>query len=363
MMKKLALALSGALLIGATPVYALAPTDLLKAIQSGDYNLLSPEIQAAVRSGTTAAEAAQALGGDAEVLGESALDIMAQMRQQAREAYVAALPPRDRELGRQVLLGDYNSPDSPGKLYYFVSRTMSESLLRAYALEAMSTGGTLIVKGPRRGNTIKEFVQDAMADFNTVEGLTLASIEMNPNLFDMFKVEVVPTIVWTTRMGLEDIGSGCEALDEEASPKIALEDHNSNTFMMAKPTCAPVAENSYYKIAGTVTTWYALEAFENAGAPKLAMEGLRENLRDRLSNVNVANTGAGQEIQAIPDDIRIENLPRHILAYWQEELSTQRVQRTPLGPVFSDDGEDDPEYRAELLNQIERGLSSRSREE
>jgi len=234
-------------------------------------------------------------------------------------------------------------------------------LLRAYAVEALYAGATLVTKGVRKGDTIKEYVEETVADFNNADGQHMANMEVNPNLFDMFQVDVVPTVVWTNRVGLDDIGAGCSDLpDGTPVPQIELMGPYDVPMTVDRPTCAPVPQSSYYKIAGSLKLEYVFDRFEQAGLPSEATKPFREGLAERAGNVfsDVANqqTSLGNEMQPVSDDLKLDMLPKYVLREWKEMLATQNVQRGPYGPAFSADESDDPDYRRELQNIVDRGL-------
>lgn len=278
-------------------------------------------------------------------------------QKQMLESYVAGLPPRDQALGRSILLGDGTVPGVEGQLYFFVSRSMPMSMLRAYAMDAMYAGATLVVKGIRKGDTVKDYVMEMLEDYNSADGQVLAGMEINPNLFDMFEVEVVPTVVWTNRIGLNDVGSGCVAPPDFAAPKMTVEGPQGAHISVEKPYCMPVSETSYFKLAGALKIDYVLERFVEAGAPAQALEAYRARLAQRHSNVHehVAPT-LGNAMPALAEDITIDRMPRWILEDWQESLQTSNVRRGPYGPAFGEDFEDDPVYREELTRKIRHGL-------
>lgn len=335
---------------------------IMDALQGGNLDSLSPQDQQAVKSGL---ESAERTGADVKVP-QSTRTRMTQhteaFEQLAREAYVAALPPRDQARGRALLMGDGTLPGNDGKLYIFVSRSMPLALLRAYAVEAFYIGATLITKGIRRGDTILEYVTAAMSDFNSADNQHLAGMEINPNLFDMFGVNVVPAVVWTNRVGLDDIGAGCQNLpDGQEPPKIELEGPFNNTIVADKPVCALAAPASYYKIAGALKMEYVLDRFEEAGLAREATEPFRRRLAERAGNVftsiEVKQQAPGNALTPLQGDITFDRLPRYVLESYKEDLKTLNVQRGPYGPAFSAQGKDDPEYRKELTNMIERGLN------
>src|SRR5690606_26468094 len=116
-----------------------------------------------------------------------------------------------------------------------------------------------------------------------------------PNLFDMFKVDVVPSVVWTNRAGLDDIGSGCETPPDILKQMIQVDGPNDELITVEKPTCLPAPDSSYYKLTGALKMEYVLDRFEGAGVPKFAVDTYRERLAVRTANVHqgdvVATTG------------------------------------------------------------------------
>lgn len=333
-------------------------TERMMAIMKG---AAAAQDQAAIATGAESANTT----ADLNRLPQSTIDFSVNqssaMRDAALKAYVDALPPRDKAYGAQVLLGDPSQTGGGiGKLYFFVSRSMPNSLLKAYSLAALHTGGTLVMLGVRKGDTIKEYMEEVMADFNNADGQVLGGLELNPNLFDMFDIKVVPTVVWTTRQGLDDIGAGCEDLPEGVQvPQITLAGPDDEPLVVDKPVCAKATDASYYKISGALKLNYVLERFEEAGAPAEAMAFYATQLALQHANVNDRTQmvqSTGNSMTPIKGTIHLDALPRHVLLRWQEELATKHVQRGPYGPVFSEGGEDDVVYRKELTDKVEHGL-------
>lgn len=286
-----------------------------------------------------------------------AVEQSAKWQQMAREAYVAALPPKDRALGASVLLGD--GTGGPGQLFIFVSRSMPESLLRAYAVDAFYMGAKLIVKGVRKGDTLKEYISDAMENFNSVDGMAMASLDINPNLFDMFDIKVVPTVVWTNRVGLDDVGSGCQNLPDNAPmEQVKLTGPDDETISADKPVCAKLPESAFYKMAGALTIPYVLDRFEEAGLPKNVVSGYRTQLAERTGNVHDGSVvqATGNAMAPIGFQAKLDRFPKTVLLNIQEQLQTGNVQRGPFGPTFSPDAEDDVVYRKELTDKVRHGL-------
>lgn len=316
------------------------------------------QLDAATRGGQESARAAASLQGVTPQIIDFNLQHSKAMEQATREAYVKAMPKRDQARGAALLLNDGTLPGHNGRLLIFVSRSMPMSMLRAYAMDAMYLGAPLVVKGLRKGQTVKEYVEESVEQFNSVDGQHLASMEINPNLFDMFDVKVVPTVVWTNRVGLDDINSSC---DEPAGPPemVSFMGPHDVPIEAERPTCAKAPESSYYKIAGSLNMDYVLDRFEAAGLAKEATAPFRAGLLARAGGVVQYGEQApvGNYMAPVRSDTKIERMPRHILEAWQESLAEENVARSPYGPVFGEDQEDDPEYRRELQERVTRGLA------
>ncbi|WP_164714669.1 TrbC family F-type conjugative pilus assembly protein [Burkholderia ambifaria] len=341
--------------------YADAGVDRMKsvmdAVGKGDLSALSAKDRRAVQTGEAGATAAASPARVDAQTAAFAQEQSADWQQLAKQAYVAALPLQDQALGRSILLGDGTVPGSKGQLYIFVSRSMPMSLLRAYALEALYTGAALVVRGIRPGQSVNDYVQEAVSDFNSADGQVLAGLEINPDLFDMFDVKMVPAVVWSGRAGLEDVGSGCTDVPEGTPlEKITLMGPDDQLITMDRPTCAKLPDSSYFKITGALSLPYVFDRFQEAGAPKDVMDQFRQELAEMAAN-GVSPAGDGHTMAQFDAGLKIEMLPRYVLRYWQRQLATHKtVQRAPYGPAFSDDGDDDASYRKELEEKIRKGL-------
>ncbi|MEX3983631.1 TrbC family F-type conjugative pilus assembly protein [Paraburkholderia sp. EG287A] len=363
-MKKLTLsvAIAGMLATAAITAHADAGVDRMKsvmeAVTGGNLSTLAPADQQAAQTGVAGATRDADPNIYDKKTAEFAVEAQAKWNDLARQAYVSALPPADQAIGRSILLGDGTVPGSPGKLFFFVSRSMPLPLLRTYALEAFYLGGTLVVRGIRPGESVKEYVDEAVSDYNSAGNQVLSGIEINPNLFDMFNVTMVPSVVWTNRQGLDDIGAGCPNLpDNVQTPQVTVEGPDGSPITLDKPVCAPAPDSSFYKLTGALALPYVFDRFEQAGAPKAAIEEYRQELKEMAQNgVSADGVDGGHGLAGLKGDIKVEQLPKYVLRYWQQELATQKVQRAPYGPAFSEGGDDDPEYRQELEQKIQRGL-------
>lgn len=330
---------------------------LMDALKQGRVGAL-PEVdqravEAGLRSGAAAADLSRM---DAKTV-QFSVEQSEQWQRMAREAYVAALPPRDRALGASVLLGDGTDPNGAGTLYIFVSRSMPPSLLRAYAIDAFYLGAQLVVKGLRKGDTLKEYVADAMEQFNSLDGQSLAAMDINPNLFDMFDIQLVPSVVWTGRVGLNDVGSGCPNVpDGTPLEPLILEGPQDTMIQLDRPTCAKLPDNTYIKLTGALTLPYVLDRFQEAGLPKSTVDELKARLAVRTSNVHDGSVRqtTGNAMAPISHQARLDRLPPHVLQAYQEGLSTSNVQRGPFGPTFNPEEDDDLPYRQELTELLSR---------
>lgn len=362
-MKKSILA-AAVMLVAACGAYADAGVDrmqnIMEAIKQGDTGQLPAATAKAVETGAQSATKSADLSKTPAAVTQFAVEQSGKWEQMAREAYVAALPPRDQALGRSLLLGDGTLPGASGRLYIFVSRSMPLSLLKAYSLDAMYLGADLVVKGIRKGDTVKEYLEEALTGYNNAEGQIMAGMEINPNLYDMFNVTVVPSVVWTNRIGLEDIGSGCQDLPEGSKlEKVSFPGPDETPVQVDKPTCAPAPASSFYKISGALNLSYVMDRFEEAGLPKEAIKTFRDRLAVRQENVNDGSRlspQVGNAMTGITTDFKLDVLPKSLLRYWDEQLKTKNVQRGPVGPNFSPDEDDDPIYRKELTDKIHHGL-------
>ena len=331
---------------------------VMEAVSGGKMEALTPTEQQAAKTGVAGATH----DADPSIYDKKTAEFAVQQQSKwdalARQAYVSALPPADQAIGRSILLGDGTVPGSTGKLFFFVSRSMPLSLLRTYALESFYLGGTLVVKGIRPGESVNEYVDEAVSDYNSADSQVLSGIEINPNLFDLFNVTMVPSVVWTNRQGLDDIGAGCPNLPENVPPpQVSVEGPGGSPITLDKPVCAPAPDSSFYKLTGALALPYVFDRFEQAGAPKAAMDEYRQELKEMAQNgVSADGVDGGHGLAGLTGNIKVEQLPKYVLRYWQQELATQKVQRAPYGPAFSPGGDDDPDYRRELEQKIQRGL-------
>lgn len=177
-------------------------------------------------------------------------DLGASARRRADDIADAALA-KDRSEVLEFLGIDAQAGTS---LYYFVSYNMPLPMLRAYAVEAMWAGGTLVLRGAPPGKTLAQFVTEDLRELVYDKGAA-AAISIDPRLFDAYEVKLVPTIVFTTERGNFDCaGRNPVPFVHRGQP-------------LSYDTCPPADPARYWKITGAVTTDYALREFIDDGAP------------------------------------------------------------------------------------------------
>ncbi|MBC8738533.1 hypothetical protein F6X40_17375 [Paraburkholderia sp. UCT31] len=145
------------------------------------------------------------------------------------------------------------NPQGGSSMYYFVSWSMPLEMLRAYAAEAMWTGGFLVFRGIPPDMGLKDFIMTDLKQLVYGKGAS-AAISLDPRLFDAYEVKVVPTIVYTsTRANMS-----CDV------PKSFVGDDKQ---VIQYKVCPAVGQDKYWKISGVVTSDYALREFIADGAP------------------------------------------------------------------------------------------------
>jgi type-F conjugative transfer system pilin assembly protein TrbC len=154
---------------------------------------------------------------------------------------------------KEVLASLGINPDDKAALYYFVSWSMPLPLIRAYVVDAMWSGGTVVFKGIPKGEDLGTFITTNMQEL--VYGKSSAYLSIDPRLFDIYEVEQVPSIVLTSYR--ENITCKGDVLKEGK-----LDDGSTIQF----EGCKPLDPTRYYKMSGSVTGSYALQAFVDKGA-------------------------------------------------------------------------------------------------
>lgn len=168
--------------------------------------------------------------------------------QMARRVDAIANPEMARERDKVLrFLGI--DPESEHALYIFVSWSMPLEVLRAYAVEAMWTGATLVFRGVPPGRSIPDFFLQDLSQLVWDKGAS-AAISIDPRLYDAYRITMAPTIVLTrTRDNLVCVGAG----ERHVTPTASFD------------LCPPVDDTLYLKLSGSVTLDYALETFRSQG--------------------------------------------------------------------------------------------------
>ena len=144
-----------------------------------------------------------------------------------------------------------------GQLYYFVSLSMPQALLKEYALDAMWSGGRLILRGmdPAMPD-LRTFIAEELQPLVQFKG-GAAEISIDPRLYDTYQISMVPTIVYSQLP--ED-----QLCLQEKQVSMQTPDGKTRSY----GTCTNQADpTKYWKLEGSVSTTYALQAFQQAGAP------------------------------------------------------------------------------------------------
>jgi type-F conjugative transfer system pilin assembly protein TrbC len=169
---------------------------------------------------------------------------------------------------------------------------MPQEMLRTYALEAMWTGGTLVFKGIPPGKDFKTFITEDLQSLVYGKG-AFASISIDPRLYESYGIKAVPTIVLT---------------EDRANPRClsAARSFTYGTETLRYQTCPKLAEDRYWKIAGTVTSNYALLEFKAHGAKSADahLAALAKGLSLGISSSKTALPYTGAWVDAIsPADV------------------------------------------------------------
>lgn len=144
-------------------------------------------------------------------------------------------------------------PKGNANLYYFVSFSMPVEMLRSYVLEAMWSGGTIVVRGVPPGRSIKDFFTEDLRQLIYAKGAS-ANISLDPRLFESYNVQAVPAIVYTEdRSQLVCAGQGEQTMVSKGRE-------------LSYERCVPLSADKYWKISGAVTSDFALRTFIEKGA-------------------------------------------------------------------------------------------------
>ena len=92
-----------------------------------------------------------------------------------------------------------NGPHYQNQLYYFISFSMAESLIKAYLQEAASNHGILVLRGISNNMNLHDFLIKKMLPLLQDPDhpqAAYAAIEINPQLFLKYQVTQVPSLVY-----------------------------------------------------------------------------------------------------------------------------------------------------------------------
>lgn len=230
-----------------------------------------------------------------------------QAAQVARRADAIANPEmaKEREKVMRFLGID---PESEHALFIFVSWSMPLDMLRAYAVEAMWTGATLVFRGVPPGRTLPDFLIQDLRQLVWDKGAS-AAISIDPRLYDSYSIKVVPTMVLTrTRENFTCI---------EAGTRTVMENGKSGSY----PLCPPIDPKLFVKLSGSVTLDYALETFEKEGfdEAEVYLAALRRGYP--------VGQGAGKEQRAFKGEWKDAVTPQQLMQQHQLEEQARKKQQ------------------------------------
>lgn len=208
------------------------------------------------------------------------------------------------------------------RLYFFISFSMPESMIRGYALDAARAGGELVLRGVEPGMDLRQFTMERLLEVLRPGGMT-APIQIDPRLFDTYAVDSVPTIV----LAKEDPMGVCQT----AEPRTGA--INDQTFDYK--ACPEAAPDSYWKVEGSVTALYALEEFQDRGASNAAVYIDALKGEGALSASEQPGIGT-EQWESLTDALAERNAERLKERY---EGSGREVYDTPMGPAVGPKGQ------------------------
>lgn len=238
----------------------------------------------------------------------------------------------DKMEGDWLKLREALGINTDDQLYIFVSFSMPESLIRAYALDAAYTGATLVFRGIDDETDLRSFVFQKIMPL-VHAGETGTPIQIDPRLFDVFGVKQVPSIVLakTTDAILCETGTHETGLYQEEP--------------ILYPKCTPMEPDTFWLLSGAVTTQYALQTFKQAGAD--SAQDFLKNLSTGYVHGSIAGEEDAQQRQGIEENAFKEELKwlaernaEILRERYQDEKTT--VYSTPWGPATGPKGLDMP---------------------
>jgi len=151
------------------------------------------------------------------------------------------------------------SAQNPSALYYFVSFSMPKPLLQAYVMDALWTGGTLIFRGPKPNQKLTTFITEDLRSLVQNKGVS-ANLSLDPRLFDLLEIKTVPTIAFVPDRAAISCLQTTPTPFSWTPPNAPKNTPPQTLFYKA---CNPSDPSNYIKIAGAVSTKYALEQFSS----------------------------------------------------------------------------------------------------
>jgi len=166
---------------------------------------------------------------------------------------------------REEVLNFLGISELKNHLYVFVSYSMPEDMIKAYAREAMWSGASLVVKGLLEGEEISDFVQKKAKALLNGKGYT-AAMHIDPRLFDAFEINSVPAIV----LSKDDVSQYCVSSSKKVNEKNAT------------PLCESRKPDTYVKVSGAITLDYALKLFQGSESFSVEASSRLDALRSNI---------------------------------------------------------------------------------
>lgn len=229
-------------------------------------------------------------------------DIAREGKRRFDQAANAAL--EDRKAALMKFLG--YEEDEPSGLYYLVTWEMPIELLRAYVREARWTGGTLVFRGIPEGRSLSDHILQDYVKLTERGDPVGAPVTLDPRMFDMFEVQTAPTIVL-----VEDV---LQLECDSAVPRSI--DRGEELPPLEFKGCSSMKEGRWWKVAGSVTTQWALETMSEAGSAKAA---------ERLEKYKTALRTHRPAVSAVAEDgVTL----RGYTGEWEQALTTEDLLET-----------------------------------
>lgn len=183
--------------------------------------------------------------------------------------------------------------------YVLVSSSMPDSLIRAYALEAERFGFSIIFRGTEKEDDVFSSFTNMANRFHT--GDSRMAVQLDPRLFDVFDVRMVPAIVLTEELSLN------------LCNELLVGDHEYDGNIYKKKNCAPLKKEKYCKLYGSVFIGWAIKEMQESGClMSLKFGNVDEYEVAEIENVNEdiwsSLTRETQEEESIYMDVFKENL-------------------------------------------------------